>query len=71
MIDSLDKILVTVLDVQDRVVRVEDDVAQIKKQQQTAFNTLDGFMHHLDRHETELTALRAADQRLERKMNTL
>jgi hypothetical protein len=68
---TLNRVLVTVLDVQDRVVKVEEDVAYIKQQQDVAFGNLDGFIHLIDRHETEIAALRSADHRLEQRINTL
>jgi len=57
--DIQDKILNAVLDTQTDVKHLNDRVSHVEEVQQMTYLKLDGFLTLIDRHESEIAALRS------------
>ena len=71
LMDTQDKILHTVLDIQVDLKDVKDRLQSIEKRQSQTFDKIDGFLVLINRYETEIAALRLGQQRLTDRLELL
>lgn len=68
---QVDKVLAKVINMDEKVDRLEVDVADIKEIQEMTYRRIDGFINMVDRHEAEIAALRAGLERVEQRLSLL
>ncbi len=69
--DLQDKILSTVLDIQQDVKDLSGRMARVETVQDRVYDKLDGFMLLVNRHEAEIAAVRSSLRRLEERIEQL
>ena len=69
--DLQDKILRTVLDIQQDVKDLSGRMARVETVQDRVYDKLDGFMLLVNRHEAEIAAVRSSLRRLEERIEQL
>lgn len=62
------RVLNLLLDTRDRVERLESGFSEVKEWKAETLNKLDGFLVVVNRHESEIAALRGGQQRIEERL---
>ncbi|MEK7073124.1 MAG: hypothetical protein AAB974_01670 [Patescibacteria group bacterium] len=63
-----ERVLGLLLDTRDRVERLESGFSEVKEWKAETLNKLDGFLVVVNRHESEIAALRGGQQRVEERL---
>lgn len=69
--NTLDKVLLAVLDNQSRISNLSDRLDQVESTVERTYDKIDGFLALISRHEAEIAAVRSKLERLEDRVGVL